>query len=127
MLDIEKKIEFIKKLAEKHDISAYEIGHNTNISSSSAHKIFSGEQKNPRNKTLNIILDYIEKRIAGSENNYQLKEEFKTKAAEDAIDYKSKKFYDLKIDDKLNIIFRQQKKINQKLNIITEELFKLNS
>lgn len=68
-LTIEEKINLIKKVCEENDITAYEIGENTSISSMGVHNILTGESKNPRNKTLNIILEYIEKRLLGTRLN----------------------------------------------------------
>ena len=112
MITKEEKIKLIKKIASENDISAYELGQKTSISSSSTQKIFSGEQKNPRNKTLNILLDYLENYITGTKSKYDVNEKFATKVSESPEDYKIP-FADLKIDDKLNII-------NQKLDILLE-------
>lgn len=120
MITIEEKIKLIKDLAEKHDISAYEIGLNSEVSTSSAHKIFSGEQKNPRNKTLNLILEYIENKITGSNNSEKkLKKEYYIEnrkpmlSSETEADYNE--FSNLKIDDKLNLIYQLLKKIDDRL------------
>jgi transcriptional regulator with XRE-family HTH domain len=59
MINKEEKIKLIKDIAKKNNISPYTIGSETDISISSAVKIFSGEQKNPRPKTINIILEYL--------------------------------------------------------------------
>lgn len=117
MISKEKQIEIIKDLADKHNISPYEIGQKTSISQSSAHKIFSGKQKNPKDKTLNIILEYLENAIVGTEAQYEATEKYskkylKSTAAATDLSYNTE-FSNLKIDDKLNII-------NEKLNALTE-------
>lgn len=67
MLSKEEKLSLIKDLCNKHDITAYQIGEGTDLNTSGVHRIFSGEIKNPRNKTLNTILEYIEEKITGSQ------------------------------------------------------------
>lgn len=109
MITKSEKIDLIKKIALENDISAYQIGTDTEVSISSATKIFSGEQKNPRNKTLNIILEYLENAIVGTKAKYELKEEYKS-VAETNLNY-DVDFASLKIDDKLNII-------NEKLDLL---------
>jgi len=70
----EEKASLIKKLCKQHDITAYEIGENTSVSSVAAHNILTGSTENPRGKTLNTILTYIENSIVGKdipgEKNY---------------------------------------------------------
>jgi len=59
MLTNKEKIEIIRKLAKEHDISAYQIGENTTVSNKTAYNILNDDNISPRNKTLNIILEYI--------------------------------------------------------------------
>lgn len=66
MSALDKK-DLVVKLLKEHEITAYEIGNNTNISALAAQNIIDGNTSNPRNKTLNIILDYIEEKITGSD------------------------------------------------------------
>lgn len=107
-----EKLDLIKKISTEHDISAYVIGQNTSISASSAHKILNGDQENPRTKTLNIILDFLEQEIAGSENSYALKNGARNEIPDDA------NFKNLKIDDKLNELYRMQYDNNIKTEMI---------
>lgn len=72
-------IKFILELANVNNISAYELGKKSTISSSSVNKIFSGENKSPKIKTLLKLVDDLEKLIAGSQSQYELKEEYRTK------------------------------------------------
>lgn len=126
MISKEEKIKLIRDIAEKNDIKPYEIGQKTSISSSSAQKIFSGEQKNPRNKTLNIILEYLENTIVGTKGQLEVMKEYTTEfrnkhVAETPINY-HKDFSNLKIDDKLNIIYQQNLEQNNKLELISNAL-----
>lgn len=56
---IEEKIKKIQDLALKHDIKAYEIGKRTSISIGTATNILKNKAKNPKEKTLNTIIDYL--------------------------------------------------------------------
>ncbi|HET8886794.1 MAG TPA: hypothetical protein VFM70_10635 [Salinimicrobium sp.] len=66
-LTVEEKLNLVLELVEKHRITAYEIGENTDLNSSGVHRILTGEVKKPREKTLNLILQYIESRIVGTD------------------------------------------------------------
>lgn len=66
-MNIEKKLSFIIELCDKHDITAYEIGKETDLNTSGVQRILNREVNKPRNKTLNTILDYIEEKITGSD------------------------------------------------------------
>lgn len=61
------KIEQIILLCEEHKITAYEIGSNTKLDAAGVQRILNGETKKPREKTLDIILKYIENKITGSD------------------------------------------------------------
>ena len=61
-------INFIIKEAKNLDITSYQFGKNTKISAVSAHNILTGENTNPRNKTLHIMLDYLESKKIASVN-----------------------------------------------------------
>lgn len=65
-LTIEEKMALIIDLCRNHHITSYEIGNNTPLNGAGVHRILSGLTKKPRNKTLNTILDYLEKVIVGS-------------------------------------------------------------
>lgn len=125
MLTIEEKIKLIKEIAENNNISSYEIGENTSVSAKTAYNIFNDDKIKPRNKTLNIILEYLENSIVGTESTYELTPETQHLAtpqvAEETVDYRLN-FKDLKIDDKLNIIHNQQQKTKQQLDIISQAL-----
>lgn len=96
MLTIEEKIEIIQNQCVKHDITAYEIGENTTISTSSAHKILTEKNKSPKNKTLNIILEYIQKKVVGTNIGSSVLKE-PTAVYETNPEFKS-----LSIEEKLN-------------------------
>lgn len=62
----EEKVDLIIKEAEKHDITAYEFGTNTEISIFAAERLLKRLTKKPSQKTLNEMLNYIEGKIVGS-------------------------------------------------------------
>jgi len=66
-LTLEEKIKFVIDLCYKHNITAYEIGNNTDLNTSGIQRILDGKVKKPRNRTLNAILEYIENKIVGTE------------------------------------------------------------
>ncbi|AUC13804.1 hypothetical protein BTO06_00965 [Tenacibaculum sp. SZ-18] len=117
MLTIEEKIDLVISLCEKHDITAYEIGKETSVSKSAARNILNKTQSNPKNKTLNIILEYIEEKIVGSQAQIELKPEiaeehrnaakrnFETHIPQE-VDFDS-----LSIENKLKTIYFQNQKI----------------
>lgn len=61
-LSREEKLKLALELIEKHQISAYEISKNVDISDVGAGKIISGASKKPRQSTINAILDYIKEK-----------------------------------------------------------------
>ena len=69
----EEKIKLIRDLCDSEEITAYEIGQATGLDTTGIHRILKGETENPRNKTLNKILDFLEKRQVG--RNYHKAEE----------------------------------------------------
>lgn len=118
-------IEFIIDFAEKNNITAYQLGKHSKISSSSVNKIFSGENKSPKIKTLLTLQEDLEKMVVGTKNKIELKEEYTTDfrnnlAAETPENYPN--FKDLKIDDKLDVIYKNQLINLQKIEIITNAI-----
>jgi hypothetical protein len=61
------KLKLIIEAINEHNITAYEIGKNTNISTFAIQKIIKGETKNPNERTLDIILEFLEKAIVGTD------------------------------------------------------------
>lgn len=70
----EDVLKIIISKSKELGITAYEFGANTSISTMTAHNILSGDSINPRRKTLNIMLQYLENKKLNS-------------AAEDAAHY----------------------------------------
>jgi hypothetical protein len=62
-----EKLKLVLKLIKEHNLTAYEIGKNTKISTFAIQKIISGDTKNPNDTTLDVILDFIEEAILGSD------------------------------------------------------------
>lgn len=70
----EQKLKFILEEVEKLGVSAYEISKNTNLTDAGVGRILNGTVKNPHENSLNAIIDYLEKKVLGSnlkENNTQ--------------------------------------------------------
>ena len=65
-MEIQEKAKLVRDLCEKHQITSYEIGENTELNTAGVHRVLHGITKKPRDKTLDIILDYIENKIVGS-------------------------------------------------------------
>lgn len=56
---MKESIKKIQELAEKHHIKPYEIGKKTSVSTNTASSILKNTHKNPKTKTVQIILDYL--------------------------------------------------------------------
>lgn len=56
----EKLIEKIQKLAKKHNISAYDIGKNTDVTITTARNILINSNHTKRPSTVRIVLEYLE-------------------------------------------------------------------
>ncbi|XRE42245.1 hypothetical protein ACIVBQ_000449 [Tenacibaculum discolor] len=142
MINKEEKIKLIKDLAEKSGITPYQIGLETSISISSATKIFNGEQPNPRTKTLNIILDYLEEAIVGTHSKIGINKEYtaenmikKGAVAEDMYlneernsynkTITAKTFKKLSIEEKLTTLFELESLNSKKLDVISNAVGKL--
>jgi DNA-binding PadR family transcriptional regulator len=55
------KLRIALNTIKEHNITAYEIGKNTKISTFAIQKIISGDTKNPNERTIDDILDFLEK------------------------------------------------------------------
>lgn len=53
-------IKIVQKQCRDHDITAYQIAKNTDLSIRGIQKILDGSSKNPRDYTLDMIFKYIE-------------------------------------------------------------------
>ena len=56
----EKLIEKIQELAKKHNISAYDIGKNTDVTITTARNILINSNHTKRPSTVRIVLEYLE-------------------------------------------------------------------
>lgn len=56
-----QKLKTIIEICERHNITAYEIGKNTNLNQSGVQRLLNGEVKKPRTETLDTILSYLKK------------------------------------------------------------------
>lgn len=66
-LNKEQKLHFIIKKSKELGISSYEYGQNTSLSDLGTRNILTSVTKNPRTKNLNIMLEYLENKIVGTE------------------------------------------------------------
>lgn len=62
-----EKLDFILKKVEELSITAYDIGKKTGLSVSGIDKILNNTVKNTQEKTLNILIDYLEDKVRGTE------------------------------------------------------------
>ncbi|WP_202703115.1 hypothetical protein [Flavobacterium sp. UGB4466] len=84
-----QKLEFILKKVGELELTSYDIGKKTNLSISGIEKIINGTSKNPHEKTLDIILELLEKKNIGSdkENTKEKPEPTVNYKANDLIKY----------------------------------------
>lgn len=68
MYDLTKqqKLNFIKEQVTILQIRAYEIAKNTSLTEAGIGKILNGTVKNPQERSLNEIIEYLEKKMLGS-------------------------------------------------------------
>lgn len=61
------KVKLMLKLIKEHNLTAYEIGKHTKISTFAIQKILNGDTKNPNETTVDIILSFLDKAIVGTD------------------------------------------------------------
>jgi tRNA C32,U32 (ribose-2'-O)-methylase TrmJ len=110
-LTIEEKIEIIIEKSEMYDVTAYEFGKKTTITTGSARTVLNKENKNPRNKTLNIMLDYLEQVAMKSEvkeptERYEINKKLEDRIADKVFERMSK------MDDKLDFLIDMMSRIS---------------
>lgn len=106
-LTTKKKLELVLALTKKHHISAYEIGEQTDLNTSGIHRILTEEVKKPRDRTLSIILEYIEKKIVGTQLGAE--EEKPTYSSSPKItENKGTPYYDIDFIGGFDLIFNTQ-------------------
>lgn len=70
------KLKIALNTIKEHNITAYEIGKNTKISTFAIQKIINGDTKNPNERTIDDILIFLEKATVGTDyKENTLKEE----------------------------------------------------
>lgn len=62
-----QKLNFITEKAKELEVSGYEIGKKTGLNISGVERILNGSVKNPHEKTLNTIIEFLENKVLGSE------------------------------------------------------------
>jgi hypothetical protein len=122
-------VEKIRDLSEKNHITAYEISKNTSISINTVRNVLTKSKIKTKQKTLIIILDYLENAIVGTTKELEMEPKYSTKnrvatAAEDGTNY-NLEFNNFKIDDKLNIIHNQNLEHAKKIDVLSEGLLNI--
>lgn len=72
-----EKLNLMLSLIKEHNLTAYEIGKHTKISTFAIQKIINGETKKPNDTTIDIIMSFIEKAILGTDIKQNIVEEEK--------------------------------------------------
>lgn len=70
-----EKIQFVLEKVKENEISAYELGKKTGLNISGIERIINGSVKNPHEKTLDIIIDYIKTLYKKNNTTHILNEE----------------------------------------------------
>ncbi len=108
MLTIQEKVQLIRKITQENDISSYTIGEETSVNQKTAYNVLNDDTIKPRNKTLNIILSYLEDKIAGSDINNI--DDFRKKTAEKSHKkFKGIPFYDIEFSENTHSLILQNK------------------
>lgn len=68
-LNKKEKLEIVLQKIQELGISAYEISNNSKITEAGVARIIKGIAKNPHESSIDIILEYLEKRNKTGENN----------------------------------------------------------
>lgn len=112
----EYKLEFIIKKSKELGITAYEYGQNTQISELGARNILNRVSEKPRTKNLNIMLEYLESKVVGTE----LKKDFQMHVVKEPLDNYSKE------DDLETIIYKRvYEKIKPEIEAQNEKILTL--
>ena len=64
-----QKLKFVLQKIEELEISSYEIGKKTGLSVAGLDKLINGSVKNPHEKTLNEIINFLESKALGTNLN----------------------------------------------------------
>lgn len=73
-----EKLKLALDTIKNHNITAYEIGKHTKISTFAIQKIINGETKKPNESTIDIILEFLESAIVGTDIKKNIIQEDKT-------------------------------------------------
>lgn len=82
-----EKLKLVLELSEKLNLTAYEFGTNTSISIFTARQILNKETKNPSERTLDEMLNYIEEKTVGSKIEGHKNHPENSKVAEESAVY----------------------------------------
>jgi hypothetical protein len=68
-LNNKEKLDFIVETSKKLQVTAYEFGEKTELSTVGAHNILTRASKNPRAKNLNLMIEYLQDKVLGENIN----------------------------------------------------------
>jgi hypothetical protein len=122
-------VEKIIDLAAKNYITAYKISKHTSISINTVRSVLKNSEINTKPQTLHIILDYLEKEVAGTAGDLEGQKKYSTKNIRNTTKEDDPEiileFQDLKINDQLNIIYEQNLENLKKTDVISKTLLKI--
>ena len=72
ILTKKEKVNFVLEKVKEHGISAYELGKKTGLNISGLERILSGSVKNPHEKTLDTMIDYLKTLYKNNTYNTQI-------------------------------------------------------
>jgi transcriptional regulator with XRE-family HTH domain len=117
-----EKLDLIKNLTKEENLTAYEIGKNTKISTFAIQKIINGETKNPNESTLDAILSFLNN--AKSESLLLTRNEPDTHnqiTPKECFEKVEKLLNELKLKDKIiDLLTEKNDLLNEKIHWINE-------
>ncbi len=100
-----EKIRKIHEIVKEKNVTAYEIGKNTDVSIFAAQKILNGETKNPNMRTLDTILSYLDPTLENPKTPERI---VLNKLSEPNYTYPSKNDQILSAIERLELLIRQK-------------------
>lgn len=121
MLSKEEKLNFIIKKSEELGVTAYEYGNNTELSDIGARNILNGESKNPRTKNLDIMLNYLENKVLGTQLNTKSEAQSFVKEPNQQKDYKmsNERFVQIRVTQILDRLLNHEISKTEAISLIS--------